>query len=241
MQSLYQKALELKPNAVIILRRAFANLNSKTFCTHVWPMDVPQDYNMNRRDVVYMKTFGKGVLTHACCTSWAVSESDLNVARQMASITMAGVPAFSTILANSPPNHNAIIKAWLAFYEPNKRDLVLGRMTPLLPTPPSAAIRIESDKKVFFGFFEAVPGLVEVTKKVDTITIVNAFSVRTATRLEGISSGNWKAHIYDQYWKPMGSVVLSTKGTDGLDINLSSSTACHSIVLTRMEAKFRQR
>ena len=84
MQALYRRALELDPNAVIILRRGSANLNAKTYCTHVWPMDTPQDYNMNRRDVVYMKTYGEGVLTHACCTSWAISESDVNVARQMA-------------------------------------------------------------------------------------------------------------------------------------------------------------
>jgi len=99
-------------------------------------MDTPQDYNMNRRDIVYLKTFGPGVLTHACCTSWAITESDVNVARQMASIVLAGVPAFSVKLAESPASHNAIVKAWLAFYELNKRDLVFGRMTPLLPTPP---------------------------------------------------------------------------------------------------------
>lgn len=82
MQALYDKSIEINPDAVIILRRAFANLNAKTFCTHVWPMDTPQDYNMNRCDIVYMKTFGQGVLTHACCTSWSISESDVNVARQ---------------------------------------------------------------------------------------------------------------------------------------------------------------
>lgn len=233
MQSLYRKALALKPNAVIILRRSFANLNSKTFCTHVWPMDVPQDYNMNRRDIVYMKTFGTGVLTHACCTSWAVSESDLNVARQMASMAMAGVPAFSVKLAESPASHNAIIKAWLTFYEQNKRELVLGRMTPLLPTPPSAAIRIESDRKAFFGFFEAVSGLIELTKHVDTITIVNAYSNRTVTRLEGVT-GDWQAQVYDQTWNPLNKVNLKADATGGLDINLSGPTECHSIVLTKI-------
>lgn len=179
MQSLYKKAIEMKPEAIVVLRRALANLNSKTFCTHVWPMDAPQDYNMNRRDVVYMKSFGKGVLTHACCTSWAISESDLNVARQMASITLAGVPAISNILSASPLNHDIIIKEWFAFYEANKHDLIEGRMTPLLPTPPSAAIRIEGEKKAFFGFYEAMPGLIELTREIDTVTIVNAFSNRT--------------------------------------------------------------
>jgi hypothetical protein len=232
MQELFDKSLSLNPNAVIILRRPSANLNAKTFCTHVWPADTPQDYNMNRRDIVYMKTFGPGVLTHACCTSWAISETDVNVARQMASIVLAGVPAFSVKLAESPATHNAIVKAWLAFYELNKRDLVLGRMTPLLPTPPSAALRIEGEKQAFFGFFEAMPGLIEVTKPVNKITLVNAFSRRTTTRLEGVN-GHWQAQLYDQTWQPVNKTPLKTDVNGGLNINLASPTACHAIVLTK--------
>jgi len=232
MQALYHKALALNPNAVIILRRASANLNAKTFCTHVWPMDTPQDYNMNRRDIVYMKTFGPGVLTHACCTSWAISESDVNVARQMASIVLAGVPAFSVKLAESPASHNAIVKAWLSFYEQNKRDLVCDQMVPLLPTPPSAALRIESDKQAFFGFFEAVPGLIEVTKPVNKITLVNAFNKRTATRLEGVK-GQWQAQLYNQVWQPMNKTTLKTDAEGGLSINITGPSECHAIVLTK--------
>jgi Glycosyl hydrolases family 31 TIM-barrel domain len=234
MQELYKKAVTLNPDAVIILRRPSANLNAKTFCTHVWPMDTPQDYNMNRRDVVYMKTFGPGVLTHACCTSWANSESDENVARQMASIVLAGVPAFSVNLGEQSASHNAIMKAWLDFYERNQRDLVLGRMTPLLPTPPSAALRIERGRQAFFGFFEAVPGLIHVAGPVSKITLVNAFDKRTVTRLEGVK-GEWQAQIYDQGWQPAGQAHLKTDASGGLNINLAGTTRCSAIVLTKIQ------
>lgn len=232
MQALYNKAIALNPNAVIILRRAPANLNAKTYCTHVWPMDTPQDYNMNRRDIVYMKTFGPGVLTHACCTSWTISESDVNVARQMASIVLAGVPAFSVKLAESPITHNAIVKAWLAFYDQNKKDLMYGKMTPLLPTPPSAALRIESEKQAFFGFFEALPGLIETTKTMNKIILINAFSKRTVTRLEGVK-GKWKLQVYDQVWQPTSKTILKTDDNNGLNINITGSSGCHAIILTK--------
>jgi hypothetical protein len=179
-----------------------------------------------------MKTFGPGVLTHACCTSWAISESDVNVARQMASIVMAGVPAFSVKLAESPATHNEIIKAWLAFYEPNKRDLVLGQMTPLLATPPSAALRIESDNQAFFGFFEAVPGVIEVTKPVNKITLVNAFNCRTVTRLEGLK-GSWHAQVYDEAWRLVNKTSLKTDANGGINLNFTGPTECHAIVLTK--------
>jgi hypothetical protein len=232
MQELYKKTMALDSNAVIILRRSSANLNAKTFCTHVWPMDTPQDYNMNRRDVVYMKTYGPGVLTHACCTSWANSESDENVARQMASVVLAGVPAFSVNLDEQSAAHNAIVKAWLDFYGRNKRDLVLGEMTPLLPTPPSAALRIQSGQQAFFGFFEAMPGLIQVDRPVNKITLINAFDKRTVSRLEGVD-GEWQAQVYDQAWQPAGQASLRTDANGGLDINLAGPERCSAIVLTR--------
>jgi hypothetical protein len=231
LQELYKTALAANPDVVIILRRGIANLNSKTFATHVWPMDTPQDYNMNRRDVVYLKTFGDGVLTHACCTSWPISESDENVARQMASITLAGVPAFSVKLAESPEAHNAIIRAWLKFYEENKEDLMFGAMTPLLPTPPSAAIEIEGKNKAFFGFFEAVPGLVRVSKQFDSITIVNGFSNRVVTKIEGVE-GNYKAETFDQIWKPTSSKLLKNDGA-GILVDCSAPTRCFAVKLTK--------
>ena len=233
MQSLYQRALELKLNALIILRRPSANLNAKTFCTHVWPMDSPQDYNMNRRDIVFMKTYGPGVLTHACSTSWAISESDENVARQMASIVMAGVPAFAVKLSESPKSHNAIIAAWLKFYQQNKNDLMLGRMTPLLPTPPSAVLRCEAEQQAFFGFFEATPGLLNLTRPVGKITVINAYSDRTFTRIEGVADGRYRAELFDQVWKRVSNKTLrAAHGRLTLDFRLSSR--CHSIVLTRL-------
>lgn len=233
LQGLYRKALSCNPNAVIILRRGSANLNAKTYCTHVWPMDVPQDYNMNRRDVVFLKTYGEGVLTHACCTSWAISESDVNVARQMASIVLAGVPAFSVILQDSPSTHNQIIRTWLEFYHRNKEDLVLGQLTPLIPTPPSALLKIVRNQQAFFGFFEAIPGLITVDG-VRKINIINAYSNRTTTRLEGVS-GQWDLKVYDQVWQEEYATLVVADEKNGLSLNFPASTGCHAVVLTKLD------
>ncbi|MBI5091392.1 MAG: discoidin domain-containing protein [Candidatus Hydrogenedentes bacterium] len=232
MRQLYEKALTNNPDVVIVLRRGSANLNAKTYSTHAWPMDTPQDYNMNRRDIVYLKTYGAGILTHACCTSWPISESDENVARQMASITMAGVPAFSVKLPESPESHNAIIRAWLKFYDTYKEDLMLGQMTPLLPTPPSAAIRIEGAKgQAFFGFFEAVPGLIQVTKPATKIILVNGFSNRLTTRLETVE-GTFEAKVFDQEWKPLSTSTIKSDGK-GVNLDFSAPTRCFTVVLER--------
>ena len=46
-----ETAFRLNKNVVLIYRRPFANLNNKSFLTHVWPVDAPFDFNMNRREV----------------------------------------------------------------------------------------------------------------------------------------------------------------------------------------------
>ena len=53
---------------------------------------------------------------------------------------------------------HGIIRAWLKFYNANDRDLMLGRMVPLIATPPSAAIRIESDKQAFLASLKPFRG-----------------------------------------------------------------------------------
>jgi alpha-galactosidase len=229
LESLYKRALELNPDFVIITRRGPANLNSKLHCTHVWPSDVPQDYNMNRRDVIFMKTFGTGVLTHACCTSWAISETDDNIARQMASITLAGVPSFTEKLAESPDSHNKIIKAWLKYYKENKQALMLGTMTPLLPTPPSAALRIEYKNQAFFGLFEVIPGLLQLSQPADKVTIVNAYSDRLVTRLEGVS-GQCKIKVYDQLWNLISEQTMKTDAK-GINLNITGPSAVFSVII----------
>ena len=231
MEKLAAQARKMKPDAALIFRRGTANHNAKRFCTHVWTMDSPQDYNMSRRDVVYLKTLGPGVLTHACSTSWAISESDLNVARQMASVVLAGVPSFSVKLAESPATHNEIIRQWLAFYERHKRALQFGKMTPLLPTPPSAALRIEAEGEAFFGLFEAAPGWLPLTQPAKRVTIVNAFSEQLAGRLQGVE-GTWRAETFDQAWKPVATQTLTSQD-GGLTLNLRGPSACFIVVLTR--------
>ena len=151
----------------------------------------------------------------------------------MASIVMAGVPAFSVKLAESPAEHNAIIRAWLSYYESNRQELVNGEMTPLLPTPPSAAIRIEGGKQAFFGFFEALPGLTQVSsEKINKITIINAYSNRTVTRMEKVE-GEWLAQVYDQTWNLVSEKILKSDPQGGLNINITGSTGCHEIVLVK--------
>lgn len=62
--------------------------------------------------------------------------------------------------------------------------------------------------------------------------VINAFSKRTATRLEGVR-GTWQAQVYDQAWHPAFKLRLKTDVKGGLNLNLAAPTECHAIVLTK--------
>jgi hypothetical protein len=75
-------------------------------------------------------------------------------------------------------------------------------------------------------------GRIEVTKPVNKITLVNAFSKRMVTRLEGVN-GNWQAQVYDQAWQSTYKTRLKTDVKGGLNLNLDGPSECHAIVLTK--------
>ena len=86
----------------------------------------------------------------------------------------------------------------------------------------------------FFGFFEAIPGLVETSFRSDTVVIVNAFRDRTTTRVEGIKEGKWVSTIFDPYWNHVGSALHTTDASGGINLDINGKEACHTVILTKM-------
>jgi hypothetical protein len=101
----------------------------------------------------------------------------------------------------------------------------------LLPTPPSAVLYTKGKKNVFIGFFEAVIGLVQVDQT-DTVFIMNAFSCRTNTRLEGLK-GHWELQVYDHAWKALEKKRLSVDSRGGINLNVCATTDCHVMSLRK--------
>ena len=60
----------------------------------------------------------------------------------------------------------------------------------------------------------------------------NAFSKRTAARLEGVK-GEWQAQVLDQTWQPVSKTELKADAGGSLNLNLAGPTECHTVVLTK--------
>ena len=213
-----QTAWRLNQNEVLIYRQPFANLNNKPFLTHVWPVDAPFDFNMNRREVMFMKPYANGVLTHACCTCWHRAESDENVARHMASVVLAGVPAVSVDLVTIPESHRRVIRSWLGFYNQHRDELLHGKMSPLAFLPAGGALLTEGKTRNYVGLFETVPPLIDLPEPRNDVCLVNCTGDRLVTSLLNLR-GRFSCKIYDHVLTPVREVDLRADGALRLDMS----------------------
>jgi hypothetical protein len=213
-----ETALRLNKNIVLIYRQAFANLSNKSFLTHLWPVDAPFDFNMNRREVMFMKPYASGVLTHACCTCWHREESDENVARHMASVVLAGVPAISVDLVSIPESHRRIIRSWLGFYNQHREELLHGKMAPLAFFPAAGALSIAGKTRNYIGLFETVPPLIELPEPRNEVYLVNCTGERLVTHLAKLR-GRFACKIFNHHLAPVRELDLSADGELHLDVS----------------------
>lgn len=213
---------EIDPECLLIYRRSHANINNKPYLTHLWPADAPFDFDKNRREVVVMKAYGAGVLTHACCTCWSPDETEEMVARHLASVVLAGVPAVSIDLTKFPENHLAGIRAWLAFYDNHKRELMLGEMRPLSFMPPSAVTRTEAEEAAFVGYFEAMPGVTPLSRNFDEVYLINCVAERLHTLLPS-QHGQFSIKLFDHFLRPLDHEQRTIDaGDEGLHLELTT-------------------
>jgi hypothetical protein len=222
LQASADVAWQADPDCLLIYRRSHANIHNKPSLTHLWPADAPFDYDKNRREVVVMRAYGRGVLTHACCTCWGPHETDAIVARHLASVVLAGVPAVSIDLTRFPESHLEGIRRWLAFYHRHRHALIEGELRPLVFMPPSAAIRVESGREAFVGYFEALPGITPLSRPFDELHLINCAHPDLHTRLTN-QTGAYEVELLDHYLRPTGTGPRRLEaGPNGLHLDLQT-------------------
>lgn len=224
---------DINPNALLIFRRSHANINNKPYLTHLWPLDSPFDYDKNRREVMVMKSYSSGVLTHACCTCWSPKEEDNVVAKHLASIVLAGVPSISVDLTSIPQSHRQLIKRWFNFYHQHKKELAYGDFKPLMLNFPSAAIKIEGKKEAFVGVFDVIPGNIIFSRAFEKIYLVNCSSNILNTALMDSFSGTFSIRVFNYMWKEVSSTKLeSAQGQ--LQINITCNDCPYIVELEKV-------
>ncbi len=193
------------PETFVDMRWPYANLNNKPYI-HLWqPIDSSQDYDAMRLRAMVMRPFSAGILTGTDEMYWDPAISDTDAARFMATVVFTGVPYFGPNLLAEPASRGEMLKAWLGFYEANRKDLTEGDFSPYGDRDhPDQFIEGQEATYIYYGSRKARPLI--LTKATDKIYIVNTSqSASIDLPITGLQSGDYQADISDLLLRNAGN------------------------------------
>ena len=130
LDAIKSTVLASNPNAIVHFRARYANLFTKSFA-NIWQSeDSPGSYDQMRLNALRLRPFSKGVVFAADELFWPIGTPDARIAKFIMTSVMTGVPAFGANLLYATESERAMLKAWLAFYQENREELVKGKFSP---------------------------------------------------------------------------------------------------------------
>lgn len=232
LKAITETAWAINPEITFIARRSTANIHNKPYLTHGCSFDCEYDLAEQRREAIFIRSFGPGLIPYTFHGIWADSEPAEEVARHMASYCLLMVPVVAADLTRLTAKHIEVIKAWLQFYRKHAEDIIYGDLKPLVFMPVSAAYRIERNHKAFISCFELVPGTVPLTGDPSEIYLFNSVTQNFSTRITGVK-GKFKGQWLDHLLKPCGKPFEISTDNGALVISSDCKTLPCMLKLTR--------
>ena len=220
IQAVHEAVTRIKPQAMFINRRPHGNLHNKPHTTHLWPPDNAFDFNMSRRECVFMHSYRKGILIEPYCDCWSPDETDEHLAKRLISQVMVGVPTVTFDFDTTPKRQVSIVKTWFDFYNEHYQQLFGGSLRPLVPQSPEYAILVESQNAAYVGCFEIVPGRIPFTRSLDRIYLFNCTPGPLTSVLVN-QSGSYSYRVLDCHMSEVGSGEVASADGD-LFLNLTT-------------------
>lgn len=127
IQELARTIREVKKDALIEFRQAYATPGMLAYGTQFRAGDVPFDFIDNFHRLAQIRiSVGDGVPVHADPAYWHPQESPENISRHMIA-SLAGVPMLSMDLLAISETERKIIRHWLGFYQAHRETFNYGK------------------------------------------------------------------------------------------------------------------
>lgn len=127
IQELARTIREVKKDALIEFRQAYATPGMLAYGTQFRAGDVPFDFIDNFHRLAQIRiSVGDGVPVHADPAYWHPQESPVNISRHMIA-SLAGVPMLSMDLLAISEMEQRIIRHWLGFYQAHRETFNYGK------------------------------------------------------------------------------------------------------------------
>jgi alpha-galactosidase len=157
LRAMSAAARAVRSDALVEYRQNYSNLATRPFATAFRSQDSPFDPDHIRHMVCLLRLTCPGAAIHADPAVWLEEETDLNVARFLASMCLYSVPFFSMNFRDLPARHHLLIKRWLSFYGEHRNRIHNGRIQMLSDDPRFTSVANVGDDEVFIGLFGMDP------------------------------------------------------------------------------------
>lgn len=157
LRAMTDAARAVRPDALVEYRQNYSNLATRPFATAFRSQDSPYDPDHIRHMVCLLRMTCPKAAIHADPAVWDSAESDVNVARFLASMCFYSVPFFSLDFPSLPPSHFRLVKSWLDFYREHCGEIHQGRIKLLSDDPRFSSVANIGPTEAFVGLFAADP------------------------------------------------------------------------------------
>ena len=207
-----------KPEFLIETRRKMANINAKQFANVLETSDMPFDFDLNRGWGVALRSFSQGVAVKIDPVQWHIRESNQNVAKSCATVTLTGVPVFGVDFRLLPESHVRVVAAWMGLYRRYRQELAQGQFTPIGLNGLFPQFLVRSGSKAFLYLGSSATAPVGVAG-CEEVHVVNASDTgRVAVVLDGLAPGSWRGVTRDCFLQETGTHDFAIgKGSFWLD------------------------
>src|SRR6185503_8032569 len=142
-----------------------------------------------------LRPFSRGVVIGTDEMYWPPDSDSTTVAKFVATTIFTGVPAFGANFEQAPASHADIVKAWLAFYKNNQRDLTEGIFQPIGDfVLPDQEIQFRNHAYVYLRSGKTIE--VPLNSRPQIVYLVNCTeSDSVFVTLLGLEEGNYQIEI----------------------------------------------
>lgn len=200
-----KRLYEINPDVMIEFRQSYIGPSIRRYGNMLRVGDCPADYLTNRTQIIDLRFTSGNTAVHSDMVMWNKAESTENAALQLMN-TIFAVPQISVKLSDTLPEHKAMIKHYIGFYNKYRDVLSGGYLTA---------------KKPEIGYSQA-----SVTK--DDVSVTAVYS-------DSVVDINTKESVIVNASDFNSVIVKNAEGKSFTSVNCMGDTICSGIISSSID------
>ena len=196
----------VNPEAITEVRVLHGNLNSKRAIDIIQPSDAPESHEMLRLAGIHLRPWAYDIVVKNDPMIWKKDADSATVGQFMATCVTNGVPALSVDFLTATDEQCAVTKAWLAFYNKNKKLLLKGQFSLFGADYKVPDYKLVGKDEAVVYMKNANTKAVELPHSVKKVYVLNCTDSDQLWLAIKMANGKRTVQTYTPDWTPLGAI-----------------------------------